>query len=75
MAKDARFAIELDDDEDGRLHVAWSRSGKRLIITATTRRWSEPMQVELRPDQVSQLIEYLSASVEPQAPAGRTNDG
>jgi hypothetical protein len=64
MPKDARRAIELDDDEDGRLHAVWSRSGKRLIVTATTVRWSEVKVVELRPNQVKELIDFLSETVE-----------
>lgn len=73
--KGARVAIEFDDGEDSRLHAVWSRCGKHLIITATARRWSEPRQVELRPDQVKQLIEFLSESVERGAPIGRSGDG
>ena len=75
MPEDVRVAIELDDDEDGRVHAVWSRSGKHLIIHRHTRQRSEPMQVELRPDQVSQVIEFLSESVERRAPAGRRSDG
>lgn len=73
MPKDARDAIELADDKDGRLHAVWSRPGK--IVTATTRRCTEPRQVELRPDQVRQLIALLSESVEQQTPPGRRSDG
>lgn len=63
MPKDDRPVIELDDDENRRLHATWSRSGKRLIVTATTSNWAKPMQVELRPDQVERLIEFLSDTV------------
>jgi hypothetical protein len=64
MPKDSRQAIELDDDDDRRLYAVWSRSGKRLIVTATTRRWAEPMYVELRPARVRELIDFLSQTVE-----------
>ena len=64
MRKDPRRAIQLDDDDNGRLHAVWSRSGKHLIMTATTPRWDKRMQVELRPDQVRELVAFLSESVE-----------
>jgi hypothetical protein len=64
MAKDARCAFQLDDDEDGRPHAVWSRSGKHLIVTATTHRWSELIRVELRPDQVREPIHFLVETVE-----------
>jgi hypothetical protein len=64
MPKDARRALHLDDDENGRVHAVWSRSGKHLIVTATTHRWEELMQVELRPDQVRGLIDFLAETVE-----------
>jgi hypothetical protein len=55
--------LQLDDGESRRLHATWSRSGKHLIVTATTVSWEKPMQVELRPDQVERLIEFLSQTV------------
>jgi hypothetical protein len=63
MLKDDGPVIELDDGENRRLHATWSRSGKRLIVTATTSSWDKSMQVELRPDQVERLIEFLSGTV------------
>ena len=63
MPKDERRGIQLDDDEDKRLHAVWSRSGKHLIVTATTTRWDKFAQVELRPDQVESLIAFLSETV------------
>jgi hypothetical protein len=33
-------------------------------VTATTHRWEELMQVELRPDQVRGLIDFLAETVE-----------
>ncbi len=60
MPKQERCGLSLDDDDGGRLHVTWSRSGKRLIVTATTARWEEPRQVELDPNQVQSLIAFLS---------------
>jgi hypothetical protein len=46
MPKDEHLAIELDDDEDGRLHAVWSRSGKHLIVTAGYNRmlWTAPLR-------------------------------
>ena len=63
MAKDDRPVIQFDDAENRRLHATWSRSGKHLIVTATTSRWENPMPVELRLDQVERLIEFLSGTV------------
>jgi hypothetical protein len=45
------------------LHAVWSRSGKRLIVTATTPRWDGGGQVALQPDQVDRLIRFLSETV------------
>lgn len=64
MAKDACRALQLDDDEDGRFHAVWSRAGKHLFVTAMTHRWSELTQVELRPDHVRELSEFLVETVE-----------
>jgi hypothetical protein len=63
MPKDERSAIQFDDDENKRLHAVWSRSGKRLIVTATTTRWDKSAQVELQPDQVEKLIAFLSETI------------
>ncbi len=63
MTKDERNVLELDDAENGRLHAVWSRSGKHLIVTATTKRWDKLLQVELRADQVETLIAFLSETV------------
>lgn len=49
---------QFDDDEGGRLHATWSRSGKRLIVTVTRR--GNRAQVELRPDQVEELAAFLA---------------
>jgi hypothetical protein len=65
MAPQERRAIQLDDDENGRLHAAWSRSGKHLIVTAASQTtWDRFMQVELRPDQVADLVRFLSETVD-----------
>jgi hypothetical protein len=64
MPKSERSVIVLEDNENGRLHAAWSRSGKRLLLTATTPTYEQVMQVELRPDQVKELIEFLSETVD-----------
>lgn len=59
-----RRAIALDDDENHRLHASWSRSGKRLMVTvAKTTTWSESRYVELRPEQVEKLIQFLTETL------------
>jgi hypothetical protein len=52
-------SVDLVDDEGGRLCGTWSRSGKRLIVTVNRRgSWA---QVELRPEQVEDLVAFLAA--------------
>ncbi len=51
-------ALAIEDDEGRTLHLTWSRSGKRLVLTATMPR-HDPRQVELRPEQVEELIDFL----------------
>jgi hypothetical protein len=52
-------SVDLVDDEGGRLSGTWSRSGKRLIVTVNRRgSWA---QVELRPEQVEDLVAFLAA--------------
>jgi hypothetical protein len=63
MPKDDRRAIQFHDDENRLLLAVWSRSGKHLIVTAAHPRLGQGMQVELRPDQVETLIEFLSETV------------
>ncbi|HEV7804512.1 MAG TPA: hypothetical protein VGO80_01720 [Solirubrobacteraceae bacterium] len=57
MAAREYHAIELDDDEGGRLNAIWSGSGKRLIVTVARR--GARAQVELRPEQVDALAAFL----------------
>jgi hypothetical protein len=70
VPRDDRRAIQLDDDEHGRLHAVWSRSGKHLIVTATTDTWDQIMPVELQPDQVNGLIAFLADTVALQSSEG-----
>jgi hypothetical protein len=63
MTTPERRPIIIDDDENRRLHAIWSRSGKRLIVTATTPSWTEYRQVELRPEQVDELIRFLNETL------------
>ena len=65
-----RRSITIDDDESRRLDATWSRSGKRLIVTVTTKTWKDPRQIELRPEQVEALIEFLAETLA-NAPADR----
>jgi hypothetical protein len=58
MDEAERLPIAIDDDEGRRLHATWSRSGKRLVVTVTTTQ--AHAQVELRPEQVEALAEFLS---------------
>lgn len=44
--------------------MPWVASRKRLIVTATTPGWHECMQVKLRPEQVRELMAFLSETVE-----------
>jgi hypothetical protein len=58
MPAPEHHVIELDDDEGGRLSAVWSRSGRHLIVTVNRRgTWA---QVELRPEQVDDLVEFLA---------------
>jgi hypothetical protein len=60
MARIDRSAITLDDDETRRIHATWSRSGKRLILSIHKTGWSDAyQQVQLRPEQVEELREFL----------------
>jgi hypothetical protein len=68
MGKADRQSINLDDGERNRLHANWSRSGKNLILTIMDSHpypSKEPMmrQVELRPQQVAELITFLSETL------------
>ena len=56
-----RPTLTLDDDNQHRLHATWSRSS-RLLLSVTDNRFAEARQIQLRPDQVAELIAYLEAS-------------
>jgi hypothetical protein len=58
MDKGERSPIAMGDDEGRRVHATGSRSGKRLIVTVTTTQ--AHAQVELKPEQVEALAEFLS---------------
>jgi hypothetical protein len=62
MAKsDDRPAIQLDDGDNNRLHAVWSRSRRHLIVSVAPRaRWDSAGQVELNPDQVATLRDFLA---------------
>jgi hypothetical protein len=60
MPKADRPTITLDADDQHRLHATWSRSS-RLLLTVTDTRFGEPRQIQLRPDQVTELIAFLEA--------------
>ena len=55
-----RPVLRLDDDERKFLHAAWSRSGRRLIVSVG-RSWDEAGQVELTPEQAERLAAFLRA--------------
>jgi len=64
MSKQDRRVIVLDGRENSHLHAAWSRSGKHLIVTVSKTAWSDGyQQVELRPDQLEELRDYLSETI------------
>jgi hypothetical protein len=66
MSNQERPAIELDDDGNNRLHVVWSRSGKRLIVSLVPRgHWHGAKQIELDADQAEQLKAFLSETLAP----------
>jgi hypothetical protein len=58
MGAPERKAVELRDDEGGSLNAVWSRSGRRLIVTVNRR--GEWAQVELRREQVDELVSFLA---------------
>ena len=62
MPKEERPTFELLDAENNRLHAAWSRTGKRLILSVFRGRWEPMGQAELKPDQVEQLAAFLAES-------------
>jgi hypothetical protein len=59
-----RPALVLGDDERRFIHATWSRSGKRAILSVG-RSWDSAGQVELTPEQASQLAAFLTAGQHP----------
>ena len=58
---DDQPAIQLDDGESNRLHAVWSRSRKHLIVSVAPRaNWGSAGQVELTPEQVATLRDFLA---------------
>jgi hypothetical protein len=63
MPKHDAPRITLDDADGRRLYAVWSRSGKRLGVSVSTETWRDFQQMELRPEQVQELIEFLVATL------------
>lgn len=63
MPKREQPTLTLDDEDDGRLHVVWSRSGKTLGVSVSTKMGADYKQIGLRHDQVEALIRFLSESL------------
>lgn len=60
---------DLDDDEGGRLHLAWSRSGRTLGVSISDKNFANFRQVSLLPGQIQDLIGFLMTSFEERRPA------
>jgi hypothetical protein len=61
MARDAeRPALHIQGDERKFVNAIWSRSGKRVILSAG-RSWDTAGQVELTPEQAEELARFLAA--------------
>ena len=63
MTQLERRSITIDDDENDRLHAAWSRSGKRLFVSVSGHNYETPRSIELRPEQVEQLVQFLTETL------------
>ena len=61
MTKPERPTVLIEDAERKFVHATWSRSGKRVILSVG-RSWGDGGQVELTPDQASDLAAFLTAS-------------
>jgi hypothetical protein len=64
MTKHEHLTLTLDDEDGGRLHLAWSRSGRTLGLSVSDRNFAEFRQVGLSAGQVEKLISFLSSSLE-----------
>jgi len=59
--------FEVSDDEGGTLHLVWSRSGRRLILSVTKQHGdfvTEAYQVVLDAQQAGQLRDYIERTLE-----------
>jgi hypothetical protein len=54
-----RSSIKPDVDERGRLYAIWSRAVKRLLLTVSDPRQEDERQIELRPEHVEALGQFL----------------
>jgi hypothetical protein len=64
MPKDARAHCRLEDGEANLFDAVWSRSGKHLIVTVAPRgSWARAGQVELTPDQLTVLRQFLDDTI------------
>jgi type II secretory pathway component PulM len=62
--------LTIDDPDGWRLRVVWSRSGKRAGLSMEKiEGGGEYRQMELRPKQIEELIEFFAATLpEPRRP-------
>lgn len=63
MASVEQPRFTLDDEEGGRLQLAWSPSGRMLAVSVSDRNWGDLHHMGLRPHQIERLIEFLSRSL------------
>ena len=64
MPKEDRAHCRFEDGEANLFDAVWSRSGKHLIVTVAPRgSWDRAGQVELTPDQLAQLRQFLDDTI------------
>jgi hypothetical protein len=61
--------MTLDDEEGGRLHLAWSRSGRTLGVSISDKNFANFRQVSLLSEQIDELIGFLTNSLEERRPS------
>jgi len=60
MSKRKGRWITVEDPNGLRLHAVWSRSGARLGLSLSKPNGDDYSQIELRPEQVQTLADFLA---------------